>query len=247
MRLALPLAIVTPALFAAACGDNIHPDDGDTSTVQSDNGGAPDAGVDADIDADAPDADAAARQIRAELVVTSPECFDAVAAYEVRAFYVDDNSPVTQLECHLAFDNSGSADSCVGRHDLGEGGEHAFNVDIQDLATGAVAHADLRRVVDMPLRPDFDFDLHSCGLHMDFNLSAPMAQTRVVTVTSADGALSERLGDSGGYDFAAYGNYTLTAYVEQERPVGPICSLTIPYPITISACDHEHGPSCADW
>lgn len=244
MRLALPLAIVTPCLFAAACGDNLQPDEGDSSSVQSGNTDQPDGGVDVP-DGDAPDA--SEREIIVDLLVTSPECFDAIAEYEVTARYADDNSPVGDLQCSVQADFAGpTSNSCTGRLNVFDGGEHLFNIDVQD-ANGAVAHADLRRFVEAPLRPNFDFELHSCGLHIDYNLSAPMAQTRVVTYTSADGTVSGPFPDGGGIDFPAAGAYTLTAYVEQERPVGPICSLTIPRPITIVECDHEHGPSCADW
>jgi len=244
MRLALSLALVTPCLLAA-CGDNLEPDEDSNSSVQS---WAPDAGIDAD--AAGPDADApAAREIRASLLVTSPECFDAIAAFEVEGFYVDDGSPVPNLECHVVFDDGGPpSDSCAGRQNVSGGGLHTFKVDISDPATGAIAHLQTQRMVDAPLRPNFEWDMHTCGLHIDFNLSAPMAQIRTVTVSPAEGVIGGPVfGDGGGIDFSAPGNYTLTAYVEQERATGPICSLTIPRPIFIQACDHEHGPSCSDW
>lgn len=241
MRLALSLAIATPCLFAACTfGDNIQPNEGDSSSVQSGNSDQ-DAGVDTP--------DAGVREIRAALHVTSPDCFQPIAAFEVEGIYADDGSPVPNLECHVAFDDGGPAsDSCAGMQNVSGGGLHVFTVDISDPATGAMAHLQTQRMVEAPLRPNFEWDTHTCGLHIDFNLSAPSAQVRRVTVSPAEGVIGGPVfGDGGGIDFSAYGDYTLTAYVEQERATGPICSLTIPRPIQILPCDHEHGPSCADY
>jgi hypothetical protein len=183
----------------------------------------------------------------AELTVTSPDCWRVVAGYQVRAVYADDGSEVPNLGCHVRFANGATADSCVGEEVVGTPGNQDFVVDVEDLDTGATAHLEQRAFISPRMEINFEYEQPACGLSFDFNLSVPQSTSKSVVVTPADKIVG---GDPGPFSQGGHIDateptiFTLTAYIEQERANGPLCSITVTRDVEVTACEHEHTPGC---
>jgi hypothetical protein len=233
-RFAVSLAIVTPCLLAA-CGDNLDPEQGELSSVQSG------AGEEADAEPEP------IREIVAELEVTSPQCWDTVAGYAIRATYADDGSPVETLRCNVRLDGT-SSDLCAGEQAVSSPGFHDFVVDVVDVETGATAHLEQRGFIEPRMEINFEWVTPACGLFFDFNLSVPQSTLKQIVVSPADKIVG---GDPGPFDQGGRvevtepGTYTLSAYIEQERSNGPLCSIAVDRDVQVVACEHEHTPDCA--
>jgi hypothetical protein len=238
--LGLSASWVMAALLIVACGDNIVPPAGtDENPVGND-----DTPVDTDIPMDTPlgtppsdPGHGTPRAITAALDINSPSCEAATASFEVLADHADDRTFVKNPRCHVTFDDGAVSDLCAGEHTFATPGAHTFTVDVVDLDTGATAHAEVTRVIAVPLAVELAVDVPECGLEVAFKATLSTRADVHVTMSPADKVVEPNVvGTSGSFLALEAGTYTIQLLAEDERATGPICVREVAQTITLTAC-----------
>jgi len=187
--LALSALCVMSAFLVAACGDNLVPPAGndDPPVVDDDMPvtgetppGTPTTTPQSDHGHDMP------RAITAALDINSPSCEAATASFEVLASHSDDATFVKNAHCRVAFDDGAVSELCLGEHTFVSPGAHTFTVEVQDLDTGAIAHAEVRRIIATPLAVDLAVDVPACGLEVAFKATLSTRADVHVSMSPAD-------------------------------------------------------------
>jgi len=234
---------VMSSFFVVACGDNIVPPAGtDENPVGTD-----DTPVDTSIPMDTPlgtppsdPGHGTPRAITAALDIGSPSCDAATASFEVLADHADDKTFVKNARCHVTFDDGAVSDLCVGDHTFATPGAHTFTVDVVDLDTGATAHAEVTRIIAVPLAVDLAIDVPECGLDVSFKATLSTGAEVHVAMSPADKVVEPNVvGTSGRFEALEAGTYTIRLSAEDERATGPICVREVEQTIKLTACCGE--------
>ena len=239
--LALSALCVMSAFLVAACGDNLVPPAGndDPPIVNDDDmpvsgetpPGTPTTTPQSDHGHDTP------RAIRAALDINSPSCEAATASFEVLASHSDDGTFVKNAHCRVTFDDGAVSELCVGEHTFVSPGAHTFTVEVQDLDTGAIAHAEVRRIIATPLAVDLAVDVPACGLEVAFKATLSTRADVHVSMSPADKVVEPLVvGATGRFTALEPGAYTIALSAEDERATGPICERQVSQMITLTAC-----------
>jgi hypothetical protein len=232
---ALSLAIVSPCIVAAACGDNLDAGDDSTSEVQSNDGDHPDAGMEEP------------RAIISSLLLTAPSCDAAVADFEVDVLYADDRSLVPNRACTMTFDDGTVYDQCIGSHTFADGGFHDYLLEVRDLDSGATERTEGRRYIEYPLLVTFEAQAPACGLEVSYAGTVNVSAFSIAHISPAENVVGDAFSNSrdGSFQVTQPGTYTVTFSVEDERAI-PICEAQITREVTVTACpdEHPHEPGC---
>ena len=238
----LCLSSVMSASLLVACGDNITPpvhDDeapvGSDDTPGTDTStGAPTGTPQADQGHGTP------RAIKAALDINSPSCDAATASFEVLSSHADDGTFIKNARCRVTFDDGAVSDLCLGEHTFASAGAHTFAVDVTDIDTGAVAHAEVRRVIAVPLAVDLAVEVPECGLEVSFKATLSTGADVHVTMSPEDKVVAPLVvGTSGRFQTLESGTYTIHLLAEDERATGPICVREVSQTIALTACCAE--------
>lgn len=225
------------ASLLAACGDNQEPDPVDEAVIE----------VDHDPEDMAPPP---SLSLVGFVSFSSPDCDRATLGYEAVVRYTDD-SPVTDLECTLTFDDGATSNDCVGTHTFAEGGVKVVGLVARDRSTGAVLSVVNTGFIYDPIRELTVFANKpgpfgdQCGLEFSWGASYFGNPTEVLALFSPP----ENIVDSSSANrilVSEPGTYTVTVRLEQERTTGPICTYVASASVDVVACpdDHEHEPGC---
>ena len=224
-KLCIPLL-----LLAAACGDNLEPDPiDDQSSFGSEE--APDDG-----------GGSAARDFYASPLIYFPSCDAAVASFEADARYVGDGVEILpNFSCKWTFDDGTTFEGCAGEHTFEEAGFHDFTVDVTNEDTGEVRSASQRRYVDPPI--EATLDVTTGDRTITVNAEVNVGQTKVF-VEPTDLVITD---DPFYYLKRSYtvgvkrdGAYKVVLEIEDERPVGPICTKRIEKTVNVYCTGGEH-------
>jgi hypothetical protein len=231
---------VMSGLFVVACGDNIVPPVGTDDTPVGD---PPVVGDDmpvVDIPVGTPQSDhghGTPRAITAALDINSPSCDAATASFEVLASHADDATFVKNARCHVTFDDGAASDLCLGEHTFASPGAHTFTVEVEDLDTGATAHAEVHRIIAVPLAVDLALDVPECGLEVAFKATLSTGAEVHVSMSPDDKVVEPHVvGTAGRFQALEPGVYTIALSAEDERATGPICVRQVSRMITLTAC-----------
>ncbi len=188
------------------------------------------------------DSGAPAPAIQVSAVLELASC-DRSLSYEVIDVRTPAGQPISYLdyECLWTFDDGETSTACAGKHTWAVAGEHTATVRVRQRSTGAVGEdtAGPTRVFD-PLQVVVEAHAPDCGLSFEY------------VATRVGGRGSGFLGGSitpwetvltpgpypaiGAIDVSAPGTYVVTFTVEDEHPVGPICTATGSAEVTVRAC-----------
>jgi len=231
---------VKSVFLIVACGDNIVPSAGtDENPVGND-----DTPVSTDIPMDTtagtPQSDhghGTPRAITAVLDINSPSCDAATASFEVLSSHADDGTFIKNARCRVTFDDGAVSDLCLGEHTFASAGAHTFAVDVTDIDTGAVAHAEVRRVIAVPLAVDLAVEVPECGLEVSFKATLSTGADVHVTMSPEDKVVAPLVvGTSGRFQTLESGTYTIHLLAEDERATGPICVREVSQTVTLTTC-----------
>ena len=224
-----PKLLVSALLVAAACGDNLHPTDDQTSLGTEDDAGGPHDGE-----------DAPARQIDADIFIETITCSETIARFEAGARYVDDNSNVFGIQCLWTFDDGTTSAECVGEHLFDRAGAHDFVLEVTDPATGATDIATQTRIFAPPL--ELTLDVTGDDLSITYTATSNTGGEQVVFVSPDEFVIADDPNyprtTSGTVRVTQPGTYTVTYNVEDERGVSEICSGQLVRTITL-VCDGD--------
>ena len=125
----------------------------------------------------------------------------------------------------------------LGEHTFVSPGAHTFTVEVQDLDTGAIAHAEVRRIIATPLAVDLAVDVPACGLEVAFKATLSTRADVHVSMSPADKVVEPLVvGATGRFTALEPGAYTIALAAEDERATGPICERQVSQMITLTAC-----------
>lgn len=238
---ALSALCVMSAFLVAACGDNLVPPAGNDDSAVADDDEMPVVGeAPTEAPTGTPQSDhghGPPRAITAALDINSPSCDAATASFEVLASHADDATFVKNARCRVTFDDGTVSELCLGEHTFMSAGAHTFTVEVEDLDTGAIAHAEVMRVIAVPLAADLAVDVPVCGLEVTFKATLSTRADVHVSMSPAEKVVEPNVvGANGRFQALEAGTYTITLSAEDERATGPICERQVSQTITLTAC-----------
>jgi hypothetical protein len=218
--------MLIPVLLLAACGDNLHETDDQSSSAD---------------EASAPDPDPEARAIDGAIYIETITCNETIAKFEADARYVDDNAPALNVSCKWTFDDGTTASTCAGEHAFAVAGTHDFVLEVTDLSTGATDTVTQARFFQVPLA--LTLDVRGDDLSITYTATSNTGGVQVVFVSPDDLVIVDDPNyprtTSGTVRVRAAGTYTVTYHVEDERGSSEICSGQVVKEITL-VCNGGH-------
>jgi hypothetical protein len=224
----MTIKLLLPALLlAAACGDNLEPEDVED---QSSSGTEDGSGHE----------ETSAREIEASIFIETITCTETIARFEAGAQYADDGTPLTNYTCLWTFDDGTTSNECVGEHQFAEAGDHDFVLEVTDLDTGATDVVTQTRFFYPPLVATLD--VSTLDLAIAYIGTSNTGGEQVVFVSPEEFVISDDpnypRNTSGVVRVTQPGTYTVTYDVEDERGVSEICSARVVKEITV-VCGHD--------
>jgi hypothetical protein len=216
--LAMTKLLFAALLLAAACGDNLEPEDVDD---QSSSG------------TDGSNAETPAPEIEASIYIETITCTETIARYEA--------DPGVGVNCLWTFDDGSTSTSCAGEHQFASAGWHDFVLQVTDPATGATGTATQSRFFYPPL--ETTLEVSTTDLTITYRaMSNTGGSLQVVFVSPAELVIADDPNypgvTSGTVRVTQPGTYTVTYDVEDERGVSEICSARLVEEVNV-VCGHD--------
>jgi hypothetical protein len=228
----MTIKILVPALLlAAACGDNLHETDDQTSFGMDDSNAPNDGGDEA-------------RPFEASPLIYFPSCDANVASFEADGRYTDTTELelVPNISCLWKFDDGATSTSCAGEHTFAEAGWHDFVLEVTDLDTGVTAEATQRRFMQPVI--EANLDVTTGDRTITWNATVNVGAEVHVFVEPAELLVDVdplyHTNRNYTVEVARDGAYTVRMTVEDERGGGPICTAEVIKQVNVFCTGGEH-------